>query len=351
MIQPVLPLMSNGDPLAGLVEPPESLFRLVKYALPENNISEPIASVMLAGRFALRLGFNNRSHDYDMMDGDPKSSGPFFEQLYPYQTIYEADNQEYIPLYNFKSQKITLGKASKSPMNVTSLEEAYGKAVTEFGQFYRLVATQVLQFSMQDYTINHMRILASLTNMRTPPGSLAEATGISRNLNASAQGMTDDRGLQESRIDEREEDSVGIPEGFRLNYQRLPDIIVVEWLQKLEGSYPPPPNLYYDITQEAQYMFGELLSSRRPTILESLSDKALKDWVSANAGVGVELEVLLKPLRQLSLEMMMETLSERDRDIEQTWLLLDHVNYSIASNLDDQVGIKISPSDFSSLGS
>ena len=105
VIQPVLPLMSNGDPLAGLVEPPESLFRLVKYALPENNISEPIASVMLAGRFALRLGFNNRSHDYDMMDGDPKSSGPFFEQLYPYQTIYEADNQEYIPLYNFKSQK------------------------------------------------------------------------------------------------------------------------------------------------------------------------------------------------------------------------------------------------------
>ena len=87
----------------------------------------------------------------------------------------------------------------------------------------------------------------------------------------------------------------------------------------------------------------------RPTILESLSDKALKDWVSANAGVGVGLEVLLKPLRQLSLEMMMETLSERDRDIEQTWLLLDHVNYSIASNLDDQVGIKISPSDFSSL--
>ena len=108
VIQPVLPLMSNGDPLAGLVEPPESLFRLVKYALPENNISEPIGSVMLAGRFALRLGFNNRSHDYDMMDGDPKSSGPFFEQLYPYQTIYEADNKEYIPLYNFKSQKITL---------------------------------------------------------------------------------------------------------------------------------------------------------------------------------------------------------------------------------------------------
>ena len=59
-------------------------------------------------------------------------------------------------------------------------------------------------------------------------------------------------------------------------------------------------------------MFGELLSSRRPTILESLSDKALKDWVSVNAGVGVELEVLLKPLRQLSLEMLMETLSEND---------------------------------------
>ena len=50
-------------------------------------------------------------------------------------------------------------------MNVTSLEEAYGTAVSEFGKFYRLVATQVLQFSMQDYTINHMRILASLTNM------------------------------------------------------------------------------------------------------------------------------------------------------------------------------------------
>ena len=120
-------------------------------------------------------------------------------------------------------------------------------------------------------------------------------------------------------------------------------------MQKLEGSYPPPPNLYYDITQEAQYMFGELLSSRRPTMLQSVSDKALKDWVAANAGVGVELDVLLKPLRQLSLEMLMETLSEKDRDIEQTWLLLDHVNYAIASNLDDQVGVKITPSDFSAL--
>ena len=72
-------------------------------------------------------------------------------------------------------------------MNVTSLEEAYGKTVGEFSLFYRLVATQVLQFSMQDYTINRMRILNFSDKSPNTSGSLAEAT-VFLMLNASAQG-------------------------------------------------------------------------------------------------------------------------------------------------------------------
>ena len=52
--------------------------------------------------------------------------------------------------------------------------------------------------------------------------------------------MTDDR-MQKSRI---EKESVGIPEGFRLNYQRLPRYYCCWWLQKLEGSYHHLP-IYY----------------------------------------------------------------------------------------------------------
>ena len=245
------------------------LFRNVNYAIPPQHGVEPIPAVMLKGRFALRLGFNTRIHDYDMMDGDPATSGPFFEQMYPYQTIYEVDNPELIPLYDFRHPKVSVGAAIKdSFLQVSSLQEASDKASREFGQFYRLVATQVLQFSMQDYTVNHMRILAALTIMRTPPGSLAEATGISRNLNAAAQGQTDDRDLQEAQI---QSDSYGIPDGFQINYQTLPDIIVVEWL-KTRGHYTSPPNLYFDITNEATAMFGQLLAATS-TILEGITDQ------------------------------------------------------------------------------
>ena len=53
--------------------------------------------------------------------------------------------------------------------------------------------------------------------------------------------------------------TAGILDGFQINYQTLPDIIVVEWLKKLEDSYTSPPNLYFDITNEATAMFGQLL--------------------------------------------------------------------------------------------
>ena len=33
--------------------------------------------------------------------------------------------------------------------------------------------------------------------------------------------------------------------------------------------------------------------------------------------------------------MKMETLTTSEQDVERTWLLLDHVNYDIASNMDD----------------
>ena len=88
VFRPVLPVLPTGDPLLAELKVPDSLFRNVNYAIPPQHGVEPIPAVMLKGRFALRLGFNNRIHDYDMMDGDPATSGPFFEQMYPYQTIY-----------------------------------------------------------------------------------------------------------------------------------------------------------------------------------------------------------------------------------------------------------------------
>jgi hypothetical protein len=347
--EPVLPVLPTGDPLIEVLANTAHVFPLVKYAVPSEHFVEPTPAVLLKGRFALRLGYNNRSHDYQLMDGDPKTSGPFFEQLYPYQTIYEVDDSALIPLSDFRYPQIEMirdASKMKNMIPVDSLESAGLQAGLQFNRFYRLVATQVMQFSMQDYTINHMRILGSLTTMRTPPGSLAEATGIVRNLNAAAQGQTDSKDLQESQISR---EAYAVPGGFKLNYLKIPEILIIEWLERIEQAYPPPPSFYYDVTSESQAMFGDLLSSRQPTILEGVTDIKLKDWVSSNAGTGTELNVLLTPLRQLALERLMGTLEQAERDVEETWLLLDHVNYAIASNMDDTIGVKIAPKDLADL--
>jgi len=74
------------------------IYRSLAYSQPAGLVKPPPA-VLLEGRFARRLVYDGRSHQFDIMDGDPESSGPFFEQMYPYeqalqsQATQEGDDQ------------------------------------------------------------------------------------------------------------------------------------------------------------------------------------------------------------------------------------------------------------------
>ena len=79
--------------------------------------------------------------------------------------MYESSNERNIPLRKFRGTDFAdIGNnTTTKPINIASLEDIQNQASVEFMEFYRLVATKVMQFSMQDYTINHMRILGTLT--------------------------------------------------------------------------------------------------------------------------------------------------------------------------------------------
>ncbi len=346
--QPTLPITTGEDAVLQNLRGRPAFYPRVKQAIPRGHFVEPTPAVLMSGRFAERLGYNNRIHDYNLMDGDPNSSGPFFEQIYPYDTIYQKDDETYIPLADFRYPTVEIRDPSavKNIVTVNSIEDAQQQAVIQFNRFYRLVATQVMQFAMQDYTDNHMRIMATLTTMRSPPGSLEEASGIARNLNASAQGQTDSSELLESKVNR---DAYAVPGGFKLSFNKLPEILIVQWLERLSVAYPPTSDFYMDLTYDAKNVFQELLTSGRPTLIKGLSDQDLVKWIGDNSAPGVDGNIIIEPLREMALQHLMGTLSEGDRDVEETWLLLDHFNYEVISNLDSTLGIRVAPTDVTGL--
>ena len=349
-VEPILPVLPVGDPVFSVLEKSPAFFRLAKYAIPEQHFVEPTPVTLLKGRFALRLGFDGRLHDYDFMDGDPRTSGPFFEQIHPYSTVLELDDEAHIPLREFRYpniQNVQDPSKIKNVIPITSLSDMALKARTQFNQFYRLVATQVMMFSMQEYTVNHMRIMGTLTLMRTPPGAVANASGIARSMNASAQGQTDPTAKQENLINK---EAYSVQGGFKLNYREIPEALIVEWLNRL--AEPEPVRIFRnDFTTLVTTVLGDLISSDTPTFFEGITDDDLKKWVKENHKEGVELNVLLTELRYMAIREVMSKMNSNDRDMEETWLLLDHLNYEIAVNLDDQPGVKIPPQTFSGLTS
>ena len=140
---PATDFLEPGPCLASLRNRP-ALFPRVRYAIPKAHFVEP-TSVVLKGRFAERLGFNNRDHDYNLMDADPDSSGPFFEQIYPYKTAYRGDDKSLVPL-TLSLSKLAMGQDTsklKNMIRVKDYDSAVFQSSLQFSQFYRLVATQV----------------------------------------------------------------------------------------------------------------------------------------------------------------------------------------------------------------
>jgi hypothetical protein len=230
------------------------------------------------------------------------------------------------------------------PITIISLDQIRNQASIEFMEFYRLVATQVMQFSMQDYTINHMRILGTLNNMRIPPGRLEGATGGAEFLNASSIGETDTTESQEKEINTSQ---YSIPEGFAINYNRLPTLVTLDWIERLNGIVKPSGTMRMNLTNQAGMVFGQnLLKNNTPTLIKGFQDQDILAWCKQNIRPGGEVKILQSRLRNMVLRKLMEALSEEKRDEEETWLLLDHVAFEIAENMNSDIGAFIAPQDF-----
>ena len=262
-------------------------------------------SIVLSGRFAERLAVNGRLHDYDMMDAEPQASGPFFEQIYPYQTIYQGQDDSFIPLTDFRYQVDPVNGAKPATViQVNSLDEARIQSDKQFNEFYRLVGVQVMQFAMQDYTANHMRILATLNTMRSPPGELGTITGISGNINASALGETDSTDAQAKRI---RSDAYALSSGFSLNYQKIPDLLTTKWIERLASVYlrnsDVSSSLFYrELSITAQNRFGESLVYPLNSFIEGVSVQEMNGWIEQNLLPGRDGNVLLSSMYQLTLQ-------------------------------------------------
>ena len=154
----------------------------------------------------------------------------------------------------------TKGAVPQVVLGVESLAEARLESDKQFNKFYRLVGAQVMQFAMQDYTANHMRILATLNTMRSPPGELGTITGISGKINASALGETDSAEAQTKRI---KSDAYALSGGFSLITKKVPDLVKLKWIERLSTLYlgkTASSSLFFrELSLKAQSRFGESL--------------------------------------------------------------------------------------------
>lgn len=317
--------------------------------------------VRLDGRFALRLGADGKSHDFDVMDGSRKDSRPFFEQFYPFSGAAGRS-----PLQAFNAMPAPSQTADQllgldapvllaqpwpalepgDPPAAAAALPAWGELLlntqAQWEGFYYQVAVDVARFAMEDFTENHMRVLTALTTMRSPPAFLADGSGRSRNLVAAAIGQTDRDEDVEARLDRG---SLTLEGGLALRYGKLPAGVVDTWLPRLiSGDLGPISSARgpgeTDATRNtldgfAQGFFGEYLRNPNAVVhLAGTETEQLKAWMDEHLRPGRDQERFAQDLRASYLEILVSELQGSAQDRVETYIFLDHINQSIVENLD-----------------
>jgi len=313
-----------------------AFFRRIRFLTPEGQGAQP-SMVLLKGRFALRLGFSGRRHDYDLMNGDPMSSGPFFEQMYPYSKAMETSDGDLVPLSSFSGFRPMVSR-SRPLRHYGDMKRI---ARQEFYIFARLLATQIAQYGLEDYTTNHMRVLTALTAMQSPPGTLEQRTGRTGDLVAAALGETDTDEAVEKRL---EEGIYRLQHGFEINYFQLPMEIVGQYMSELIRRSDLDDEFWSNFNDVLVYDLEDLLRAQVGP-LNSLDEPTIQTWVKANARPGTSEEMVSDHVKRAALNLLVEGLEKEERDELQTRLLLDHVNLEVTSIFDSERGVLVTPGD------
>lgn len=331
---------------------PGVVYPHVRYTGPEGQESLP-RTLLLAGRFPARLGFDGKRHDYDLMDGDPTSSGPLFEQLYPYQRRLSAGReaedpvyaaQERIPLADFRFPRHLVDSTEDPLAAIRAFERVFEPIRTDgglpgarrlasgqFERFVRVISVAAGQYAMQDFTRNQLRVLTALAAMSTPPDELADDGGYTRDLVAAARGETD---TSDEILDRLDTEGAGpLPDGPHLRYEQLPPQVVLPWVRRLGTELAPGPTFFVGLNHELGEVFPAILRPDRP-LLGSLDPAERRTWLRDSVLPGNDREEVDTALLRVALRRMLQALAPERRDRIETWMLLDQALGAIASTFE-----------------
>jgi hypothetical protein len=313
--------------------------------------------VILKGRFAERLGYEGRLYEYEIMNGDPISSGPFFEQMYPYESPGDFTDAGVQGLINQVFLGRTDDKGSATPRtelvdlkrrsnelsfmgpDLDYLEvEAY--AAIEFQSFTRLLQVQIAQFAMEEHTLNQMRVFTALTAMIYPPGSEQILGRSGERLNPGSRGETD---TAETIAERTSAGFYSLDGGFDVNYDSVPVRLVEEYISSLSVKHQDSAAFNQELYGVVRDSVGELLRPGHDPI-QAIDLQSLWEWSQAST-TGATFQTVDDTLKRLTLSMLMQELSPGEQDQRETWLLLDHIAQRMASTFDDDPEVRVAPGD------
>lgn len=378
----------------------EPIYRHLEYRYP-NGLVPPPDVALIKGRFAQGLAADGRRHQYDIMDGDPESSAPFFEQMYPYDQALasreapEAEDEyvdvefgdygaydEYsdrgepedegagddIPLAHFVANEALKGdptadastaeerrraliEARRASYPKTQLEGGGIEALTEmaedeFENFYENVGVQIVRFAREEYTPTHLRVLTALMAMHDPPGTAASSRGLVKDPVAASEGQLDSEDMIMGDVAAA---AYALDSQFDLNYQELPTPVVEQRLELFEQWKNPSQEFRIEFTYRVAEEL-ELLLRRRVSPFTALDDRSLIEWAEANARTG-RAPMVRQFLKPLGLALIVSQLEGTKKDRIETSLLLDHVRFEFVSRFDSDPTVRQTPGELEAMAS
>lgn len=333
------------DPRPDAPRNPSTVFAAVRVAAPTGQAT-PEPTTVLDGRFATRLGNGGRLHDFDLMDADPTTSGPFFEQMFPYSyssSQQSKDDEVYgprdrIPLvaFRFPSGGLPTGdaydQAFQSLEVAPDLAAAARLASSHFDEFTHTVFVQTAQFAFEDVTTNQMRVLAALTAIATPPDALDVDSGFSRDLVAAARYETDTAEEVSARLDAMP--TLGPAKDLALRVEQLPRIVLDHWVPWLAERTHNRADFLAELRAQISSELGTMLRYEAQPIPEITSAERVK-WVAANFLPGEDRDELDARVLRIALELLFRRTDDDTRARVEVWMLQDQVRYAIAATFDD----------------
>lgn len=376
-----------------LQAPSSAFFPAVRFDKAKGLVpSAPV--VVLKGRFAQRLAADNRLHPYDIMDGDPETSAPLFEQMYPYQRAYAEDEEAalteagrtQIPLSLFRvddplkfrpptvdalvAQRAKTYGATLLPSDGT-LSEMKAFSADQFATFYDLIGTQILRFAREEYTPTHIRVLTALMAMESPPGGDSDGYLSGANVVAAAPGQMDTvdpattefRGFSSSR------------DGFAINTVQLPDDLVKKHILEME-EWKQPSEEFLDelfvalVDGLRDHLSDNLINTydqnpavrgRRGSVssadvlpwvrskmaryrLRGTDDATIAAWIQEFSFEG-RIPVVTRLFKRVALDLLLARKQPTDREQIETRILLDHLNFEIKRSFGGADSPMVTPGD------